>query len=162
VSAPVLHVYVAAPFDRAATVRHFHAMLLAVGARPVSQWANLAKGPEQLEAMSRGEIRSLIEVNDACVRQADLLVCLACKGKGGETFAEVARAIEWGKPVLYCGPPILSAFRPGVFLCTTQKDVLDVVSFLASEGRPVDEALAVYFGAAQVRDALVRVQHGAA
>lgn len=144
-SAP--RVYVAAPYDRAFAVRAFHTELGKACCLPVSHWANLAKGPERLEAMSRGELRTLIEVNDECIRTADLLVCLSMKGEGRETFAEVARALEWGKPVLWCGAVCLSAYRAGVFLCANQRDVLDAC-YVAAIRPPiltVEQALSVYF-----------------
>lgn len=141
-------VYVAAPYDRAWAVRTFHGMLRAHGAVPVSHWANCATGPEKLETMSRAEVLSLIEVNDTCLRQADLVVCLAVKGKGAETFAEVARALEWRKPVLWCGQLALSAYREGVYLCETQKVALEAIGFASgysSCGVPLAEVLTIYF-----------------
>jgi hypothetical protein len=112
-----VHVFVAAPYDRAQSVREFHEKLRGLGCTPTSHWATLARSPEKLESMSRSEIESRIEVNDEGLRKADVLVGMGARGKGGETFAEIARALEWRKPVLWCGPLILSAFRRNVYLC---------------------------------------------
>lgn len=108
-------VYVAAPFADAAFVReHVHERLRAIGCTPTSSWVDTAAGPENFARYLPAELRRNAEHNDRNLRGSDVVLVVAREGAGGETFAEARIAIEWGKPVVWCGRRILSAWRAGV------------------------------------------------
>ncbi|HEV3189631.1 MAG TPA: hypothetical protein VGY54_03995 [Polyangiaceae bacterium] len=111
-------VYVAAPYSLAPTVRAIHEELARVGCHPTSQWARLADGTlEQLDRCSPAELESAIELNDLCIDKSMAMVVVSPEEpKGGETFAEVGRALALRLPVLWTGSRrILSSYRKGVF-----------------------------------------------
>lgn len=146
-AAPGVRVYVAAPYDMAPHVRAYHERLRGVGCHPVSQWAACARGPDNLEVLSRSELLSRIEVNDAAIEAAHVVVVFSRRFRGGETFAEAARAIIWGKPVLWCGEHILTTHRAGVYLCHSEQYALDALAYVAArtKGEATRSVLATFF-----------------
>lgn len=110
-----MNVYVAAPYATAAFVRELvHDRLRQIGAKPSSTWADLASGPEDLTRFSPAAIRRAAAQNDMDLRGSHVLLLVDLDGSGRETYGEVARALEWGRPVVWLGRHALSAFRNGV------------------------------------------------
>lgn len=105
-------IYVCAPFDDRVYVRSVHALLVESELRPMSTWAN-ANEDENWEDEEAVRLASLENVSQMAT--SDAMLVIARPGAGGEMYAEVARAITWGKPIFWVGRRILSAFRPGVF-----------------------------------------------
>lgn len=124
-----LLVYVAAPYDDAGYVRlSVHPMLRELGMRPTSRWAEKAAGPEDFKRMSLDAIRRAAHENDADLRGSDVLLLVDTDGSGRETYAEARVALEWSKPVVWVGPPRLSAFRRGVVRVASLDEALRVLS----------------------------------
>ena len=110
-----LNVYVAAPYEDGAFVfQGVHERLRALGMTPTSTWAEHAIGREDFSRYTPARLREFAVRNDADLRAADVALVLARAGAGGEMFAEARVAIDWGKPVVWCGRLILSAWRSGV------------------------------------------------
>lgn len=119
------HVYVAAPFADGAFVReHVHERLASVGATPTSTWVHASAGPEDFSRYTIEALREAAARNDADIRRSDVVLALARDGAGGEMFAEVRYALEIGRPVLWVGRRILSAWRVGVVRCDDLDDAL--------------------------------------
>lgn len=106
--------YVAAPFAHAAEVRSIHGYLIGVGITPTSSWATTARGAEDFSKFSPEQLRRFAEQNDADLRGSDVVLIHDPFGEGRETYAEAARAILWGKPVVWRSKVCLSQWRPGV------------------------------------------------
>jgi hypothetical protein len=109
-------VYVCAPFAMGAELRRrLPGRLAAIGAELVSSWLDAATGaPEDFSRFTPAELRDFAEANDADLRSADVALLIDPEKRGRETYSEVRLAIEWGKPVVWVGPPTLSAWRRGV------------------------------------------------
>lgn len=113
---PPFFVYVAAPFDDGAIVRDcLHDRLRLHGMRPTAQWFDAPRGPEDFTRFSPDELQRRALRNDADVRGSDVVFALPRRGAGGEMFAEIRVALEWGKSVVWVGERrTLSAWRAGV------------------------------------------------
>lgn len=111
-----LQVYVAAPYEDAPEVREVHRKIMTQvpGVRVRATWADVARGPEDLEALGPERVARAIDTNDRDLEAADVVLVLARPCAGGEMFAEVARALAAGTPVIWVGRRILSAYRVGV------------------------------------------------
>ena len=139
----LIPIYIAAPFADAALVREVGARLPAFGAESRSTWAECADGPEQLEAMTPDEVRSVAAANDRDLLASFALVVLSRDGAGGEMFAEARLALEYGIPIVWVGKRRpLSAYREGVIRVDTIEDALDLVrrfSECVRQPFPVDD-----------------------
>ncbi len=109
-----MNVYVAAPAEDAAFVTVVHESLEKHGMQAMSRWAAVVRGPENYASMTPASLREAAVRNDADLRGSDVVLVLARDGAGGEMFAEARVALEWGRPLVWVGRPILSAFRNGV------------------------------------------------
>lgn len=110
-----MKVYVCAPFAMGADLRRrLPGRLAAIGAVLTSRWLDHATGPEDFARFLPIELRAIAEANDADLRRADVALLIDPDKRGRETYSEVRLAIEWGKPVVWAGPPTLSAWRRGV------------------------------------------------
>lgn len=107
-------VYVAAPFEDAALVRSIHDRLESIDMSPTSRWALSATSAEDFAKFTPSQLRGLAQQNDSDLRGSDVALVVARAGAGGEMFAEARMALEWGKPVVWVGRWILSAWRRGV------------------------------------------------
>jgi hypothetical protein len=123
----MLSIYVAAPYSDAPLVRGVHKELRRAGCKPTSQWAEDAKGAENLE-LPLGDLRRLAMGNDDAIRESDRMLVLAREGAGGEMFSEVRYAITFAVPVYWVGRTILSAFRPGVARYADLADAIAAVT----------------------------------
>lgn len=113
-------VFVAAPYGRAQMVRDTHGALLRAGCQPLSEWAELASGPECLDDMSARERELAMQLNHAGILRSGAMLVLSFQGEGGEMFADVARGLlaRPSVPVIWTGDrTVLSAFHQSVYRC---------------------------------------------
>lgn len=122
-------VYVAAPFEDADLARIHHERFAMLGIEPISSWVDEALGPEELDSFSIQQLRLIAAKNDRDLRAANACLVLAREKAGGEMFAEVARALSWGIPIVWYGRRTLSAYRRGVVLAN---DIDDAVRLITS------------------------------
>lgn len=135
----MLRCYVAAPYRHAPVVRSVHRSLRTIGWQPTSEWAESAKGPEELEKMPLELVRQIARANDRDVESAHALLALAHEGEGAEMFCELRYAAELGIPVVYAGArKCLSAYRPGVLRVD---DMLEGLEVLAEASRRMPSAM---------------------
>lgn len=120
-------IYVAAPYEDANLVRQTHLKLEQQDFAPVSFWAIAAHGPEALNEQSA---KWAIKHNDEDLESAAGVLALCREGAGGEMYAEITRALIWGKPVFWVGHRRLSAYRHGVTLCDDIDDAIDALDVL--------------------------------
>lgn len=121
-------VYCAAPYEDAGFVReHVHDRLRALGFEPSSRWAESAFGHEDLTSFTTLTLRRIAAGNDADIDGSAALLMLARKGAGGECFAEAARALLRGIPVVWVGRRTLSAWREGVVRVDDLDDALQAL-----------------------------------
>lgn len=108
-------VYVCAPYADAAFIREaVHPRLTSIGFVPTSRWVDSAAGPEDFARYLPAQLRAAAEANDRAIRGSDIVLVVSRDGAGGETYAEARFALTLGKPVVWCGRRILSAWRAGV------------------------------------------------
>jgi len=110
-------VYVAGPFSSGPELRRrLPGRLAAIGAELTARWLDLAaaEGSEDFSRYTIDELRAFAEMNDADLRAADVVLLVDPEGRGRETYSEIARALLWNKPVVWCGRLTLSAWRRGV------------------------------------------------
>lgn len=119
--------YVAAPFADAGLVRDVHARLVEHDVRPTATWAEDVVGPENLGQYTTERLRAFAAVNDSDLRASNAMLVLAREGAGGEMFAEIARALLWGIPVVWSGRRTLSAYRRGVVLASDLEDGIRLI-----------------------------------
>jgi hypothetical protein len=139
---PLLRVYVAAPYRRAGLVRALMATTPHV--RWTSRWAMGARGPEQLETLTRDEQRRLAAGNDEDLADSHVVLAIAFPGEGGEMFSEIGRALMERTPVIWTGPrKTLSTAREGVLFVDGLEAAVGVLAdlaVLATRGLDVDLA----------------------
>ena len=125
--------YVAGPYLSAPAVRDVHRRLRGLGYCPTSSWAEHATGPEDLYA-TPPEIDDVLlraaAQNDRDIRASDVVLVLDPEDKGRETKCEFARALEWGKAVVYVGVPLLSVRRRGVVVVADLEAALVVLELM--------------------------------
>lgn len=109
-----LSVYVCSPYANAAFVRVIHERLLALSITPMSTWAANAHGSEDFSRMTAEALRRAAAKNDADLMASDVALVYDPDGRGRETYAEVARALIWHKPIVWVGRLSLSAWRSPV------------------------------------------------
>lgn len=112
---PRLCVYIAAPFQRWGIAEGIGQHLEHQGCRVVSSWIDVAgdlRGVERLD--SEADARAAARVNDRDLESAHVVLVLAFPGEGRAMYGEARIAIEYGIPVVWCGPPCLDAMRDGV------------------------------------------------
>lgn len=107
-------VYVAAPFAQASFVRIVHDHLRDLNITPTATWPDHAQGPEDFARFSPDALRRALAMNSRDLRASDVVLVYDPAGQGRETYAEAARALEWGKALVWCGPRGLSQFARGV------------------------------------------------
>lgn len=120
-------VYVASPWTNAAFVRVVHEHLERLDITPMSSWARHAYGAEDFARHAVAALRQALAINSADLRGSDAVLVYDPAGEGRETYAEAARAIEWGKPVVWCGPRGLSRFASGVVRVEEIDDAIRVL-----------------------------------
>lgn len=131
-----LSVYVAAPYGEATFVRDIiHTRLVEIGATPMSQWAEKATGPEDFSKMTVDALRAAARENDRDLRAAAVCFVYDPTRKGGETYLEFARAIEWGKACVYAAKPLLSMWRTGVVRVGSLDDAFAVLARMVADYR---------------------------
>ena len=123
-----LYCYVAAPYIDAGRVLDVHERLVDLGIQPTSTWARTADGPEDLSRVTEDGLRLIARANDSDLRGSHVVLVLARDGAGGEMFAEARIALEWGRPVVWVGRRILSAYRDGVVRVEDIDDALVVLA----------------------------------
>lgn len=124
-------VYVAAPYEDAATVRVVHEALADRGCSFSSGWAEDALGAEDFSRFAPARLRDIAEGNDRDVLDADAVLVLARAGVGGEMFAEARLALVLGLPVVWWGRRTLSSWRSGVEYVEDFGSAIDRVADLA-------------------------------
>lgn len=111
----MLKVYVAAPYADGPDLRTQlvdSGALAKAGAECTSRWLLEHPGePENFDLYSLSELEAFARQNDEDLRAADVVLLVDPKRRGRETYAEVARAIAWGKQIVWVGPPTLSFWR---------------------------------------------------
>lgn len=120
---PRLLVYVAAPFERRELVRKVEKDLFCHWMDSTASWAKLEHEglpPTELAAQQ-------IKQNDDDIAISHALLVLAEPGLGGEMFAEVARALLFGIPIVWVGRRILSTFRPGVIESPSVEEAINLL-----------------------------------
>lgn len=154
-----LPVYIAAPYADAPLVRAVAARLATYRAVSTATWSNNADGPEQLAALPIAQVRRLAATNDRDLLASCLVLVLAREGAGGEMFAEVRLALEYGISVVWVGARRpLSAYREGVLRVDDVDAALDVIATaaeLVDRPWPVDEDWArdfIWSSFAQIED----------
>jgi hypothetical protein len=138
----ILRVYVAAPYTLAAFVRVVHEHLEQLGITATATWPLHATGPEDFSRHTVAALRQALATNSADLRGSDAVLVYDPAGEGRETYAEAARAIEWGKAVVWSGPRGLSQFAPGVHRAEDLDDAIRILADLA-----LQRARAFPFGA---------------
>lgn len=123
-----MNVYVAAPYAQAAFVRVIHEHLEGVGITPTSSWAMRARGPEDFSRHSAEFLRECLAQNSRDLRGSDAVLVYDPTGEGRETYAEAARAVEWGKAVVWCGHRGLTQFARAVVRVEDLDDALTVLA----------------------------------
>jgi hypothetical protein len=95
----------------------------------VEEW----EGPEDLRGTVLRRIHRQIDTNKRDLRSAHVVFAIPQQGMGGEMFCEVARALEWGIPVVWVAQPrvILSAYDEGVGRVPAVSDGLTFLGVLA-------------------------------
>jgi hypothetical protein len=108
-------VYVAAPYSAGVELRRsLPGRIAAIGGEVSSRWLFEASGPENLWGYAREELRAIGAQNDEDLRRSDVVLLVDPTGEGRETYAEAARALEWGIPIVWFGDRGLSRWRSGV------------------------------------------------
>jgi hypothetical protein len=127
-----LSVYVCGPYSSGPDLRaRLLPRLAAIGVECTSTWWDHAGGSEDFAKFSVDELRNRAELNDSDLRAADVVLLVDPGGRGRETYSELARALEWGKPVIWAGKPTLSAWRAGVYQALDLEDALEVLEMVA-------------------------------
>jgi hypothetical protein len=97
-------IYVASTFTHGPTVQHIHDLIIAAGAKPLSTWAEKARGQkENLRAMTTLEKVIAMQENYRQLAKAEVVIVYDPNYDGHETYLEVARAIDAGKPIVWIG-----------------------------------------------------------
>lgn len=132
-------VYIAAPWLRWREAERFRNALAAHHLECTSSWIDDARtcdGPESLASLEPDVVQAVAARNDADVDDAHIVVALTWPGEGGEMFAEVARALLHGRPVVWVGERrTLSAYRPGVVLAADMFEAIDAALTAARGAR---------------------------
>lgn len=123
----ILNVYVAAPYTQAAFVRVVHEHLEQLGITPTASWPRHAYGPEDFSRHTAAALREALATNSADLRGSDAVLVYDPAGEGRETYAEAARALEWGKPVVWCSPRGLTQFARGVVRAEDLDDAIRIL-----------------------------------
>lgn len=140
--APMIRVYVAAPFGRWSIAAGIgRALENMAPVRLVASWldvASKAHGIDRLDSIE--DARRQAKQNDRELEGAHVVLALGFPHEGREMFAEVRMAVEYGIPVVWCGPTYLTAMREGVV--RIGKDVMradwhDAVNAVAAAARLV-------------------------
>jgi hypothetical protein len=121
----VIQVYIAAPFKRHAEAARMRARLAEVGHDSTARWIDQAAASSGVDALTLDSATQAIRQNDADEGAADVVLALYFHKEGCEMFGEVARALEWGIPVVMLlvdgEHEPLASFREGV-VATTDED----------------------------------------
>lgn len=129
-------VYVCAPYAEAAFVRVIHEALHTRGIGYTSTWADHAHGAEDFARFSVEALRAALAANCRGIQRADVVLVYDPTGAGRETYAEAARAVEWGKHVVWCAPRGLTQWAPGVVrVADLDAALVSIEAALATEGR---------------------------
>ena len=114
--------FISAPFPRYLDAMAARTELDRAGIRSTARWLDQAAALKGHDALTPKVAAKAIEENDTDLRAADFCLALAWKREGCEQWGELARALEWGIPVLFVphdmGLPLM-AFRRGCFVCST-------------------------------------------
>ena len=122
-------VFISAPFPRFAQAQVARDMLKQAGIGSTARWIDQAATLTGHDALTTAVAEKAIEENDADLRAADVVIALAWKREGCEQWGEVARALEWGKPVLLVlnDPSVpLVGYRPGVVVYRSVQETIDL------------------------------------
>lgn len=129
-------VYVCAPYAEAAFVRVIHEALHTRGIGYTSTWADRAHGAEDFARFTVDALRGALAANFRGIQRADVVLVYDPTGAGRETYAEAARAVEWGKHVVWCAPRGLTQWAPGVVrVADLDAALVSIEAALATEGR---------------------------
>lgn len=129
-------VYVCAPYAEAAFVRVIHEALHTRGIGYTSTWADHAHGAEDFARFSVEALRAALAANCRGIQRADVVLVYDPTGAGRETYAEAARAVEWGKHVVWCAPRGLTQWAPGVVrVADLDAALVSIEAALAVDGR---------------------------
>lgn len=129
-------VYVCAPYAEAAFVRVIHEALHTRGIGYTSTWADRAHGAEDFARFTVDALRGALAANCRGIQRADVVLVYDPTGAGRETYAEAARAVEWGKHVVWCAPRGLTQWAPGVVrVADLDAALVSIEAALATEGR---------------------------
>ena len=142
-----LKVFIASRFESRLDVRELNDQLRARGMTPTATWCNAEpEGPatqgvpvtDWFESLDAKTIASIIYKNDQDILSAHVMLMLAHDVGGRESYAEVARALHAGIPIVWTGPTrVLSAYRRGVKRLATGEDPVAYLEQLhAAVGRP--------------------------
>lgn len=139
-AAPLL-VYIAAPreeIERAIRVSAELAVLS--GVRVVSTWPERLRAQRTDEAtLSETELDAILDTNLGELRSSAIVVSFTCEGIGGETYAEIGRALERGIPVVWSKERFglrLSHRDTNVSVVQTDAEAVDAVHWYAErQGR---------------------------
>lgn len=124
-----MNVYVAAPYAQASFVRVIHEHLESVGVRPTATWPLHARGPEDFTQYSPDTLREALARNERDIRGSDVVLVYDPAGEGRETYAEAARALVWGRAVVWCSRRGLSQYARGV---VRAEDLDDAIAILVA------------------------------
>lgn len=123
-------VFIAAPFRKCRAAEDARAELSRAGIRCTSRWIDQACALGGHDSFTAEVAAKAIHENDSDLQSADVCVALYYPGKGCEMFGEVARALEWRKPVYLVVRDSswpLVAYRPGVTLCASVAAVVETL-----------------------------------
>ena len=135
-------VYVCAPYAEAAFVRVIHEALHTRGIGYTSTWADHAHGAEDFARFKRVTTGNTVIFGRRTheqiggIQRADVVLVYDPTGAGRETYAEAARAVEWGKHVVWCAPRGLTQWAPGVVrVADLDAALVSIEAALAVDGR---------------------------
>jgi hypothetical protein len=121
--------FISAPFNRCREAADARDDLVAAGIVVRTRWIDQAIARGGHDRLTSESAAQAIAENDADLRAADVCVALCYPPEGCEMWGEIARALEWGKPVyLVCGSARpLVAYRRGVVLCASVGDAIEAM-----------------------------------
>jgi len=127
--AAVNSAFISAPFNRCREAADARDNLVAAGIVVRTRWIDQAIARGGHDRLTSESAAQAIAENDADLRAADVCVALCYPPEGCEMWGEIARALEWGKPVyLVCGSARpLVAYRRGVVLCASVGDAIEAM-----------------------------------
>ena len=131
-------VYIAAPFKRHVEAARIRSRLIEAGHESTARWIDQAAASSGVDSLTLDGAARAIRENDDDEGAADVVLAIYYHHEGCEMHGEVARAPEWGIPVvmwLVDGEhDPLASFREGVVSTTDEGAAVRLVKWAARGG----------------------------